>query len=39
VLAVADDPDANVKKGRVCEANFYGGELALQKGAKDDAVR
>lgn len=39
VLAAADDPDANTKIGRICEANIYGGELALQKGAKDDAVR
>jgi lipoprotein NlpI len=39
VLAAADDSDANTKKGRVGEAIFYGGELALQKGGKDDAVR
>ncbi len=38
-LAAADDANANTKKGRVCEANFYSGELALQQGAKDQATR
>jgi lipoprotein NlpI len=38
VLAAADDPDVK-KKSQVCEANFYGGELALRQGAKDEAVR
>ena len=28
-LAAADDPDPPIKRGRVCEANFYTGELAL----------
>jgi lipoprotein NlpI len=39
VLAAADDPDTKKKKNQVCEANFYGGELALRLGAKDEAVR
>jgi lipoprotein NlpI len=39
VLAAADDPDAKTKKSQVCEANFYGGELALRLDAKDEAVR
>jgi tetratricopeptide (TPR) repeat protein len=39
VLAAAGDPDANTKRGQVCEANFYSGELALQQGAKDEATR
>jgi len=39
VLAAADDPDAKKKKNQVCEANFYGGELALRLNAKDEAVR
>jgi lipoprotein NlpI len=39
MLAAADDPDAKKKKGQVCEANFYAGELALQQGAKEDAGR
>ena len=39
VLAAADDPTATTKKGQVCEANFYSGELALRNGAKDEALR
>jgi lipoprotein NlpI len=39
VLAAADDPDADTKRGQVCEANFYSGELALQQGAKEEAAR
>ena len=39
VLAAADDADANTKRGQVCEANFYSGELALQQGAKEEATR
>jgi lipoprotein NlpI len=39
VLAAADDPDAETRKGQVCEANFYSGELALQHGSKDEAER
>jgi tetratricopeptide (TPR) repeat protein len=38
VLAAADDPDASTKRGQVCEANFYIGELALQQGAKEEAT-
>jgi lipoprotein NlpI len=38
-LAAADDPDATKKKGQVCEANFYIGELLLLKGSKDEATR
>jgi len=39
VLAAADSSDPVIKRGRICEANFYTGELALQRGAKDEAVR
>jgi lipoprotein NlpI len=39
VLAAADDPDAKTKRGQVCEANFYLGQLALQQGAREDATR
>jgi hypothetical protein len=39
VLAAADDPDAHVKKGQICEANFYSGELALQQNVRQEAVR
>jgi lipoprotein NlpI len=38
VLAAADDPDPNTKKGQVCEAHFYIAELALQLGAKEEAA-
>ena len=39
VLAAADDPDPDIKKNQVCEANFYSGEIALQLGKRDDAIR
>jgi lipoprotein NlpI len=39
VLAAADDPNAAKKKGQLCVANFYSGELALRRSAKDEAVR
>ena len=39
LAAAADDADSTTKKGQVCEANFYSGELALQKGTKEDATR
>ena len=39
LLAAADDPDATRKRGQVCEANFYSGELSLTKGLKDEATR
>jgi lipoprotein NlpI len=39
VLAAADDPDAAKKKSRVCQANFYSGELSLTRGSKDEAIR
>jgi tetratricopeptide (TPR) repeat protein len=38
VLAAADDPNTSTKKSQVCEADFFNGELALQRGAKDEAV-
>ena len=38
VLAAADDPDPVKKTGQICEANFYSGEFALTKGAKDEAI-
>jgi lipoprotein NlpI len=38
VLTAADDPDPQTKKVRVCQANFYIAELALQRGDKDDAT-
>jgi lipoprotein NlpI len=39
VLAAADDPDATKKKGQVCDANFYSGELSLRQGVKEEAAR
>jgi tetratricopeptide (TPR) repeat protein len=39
VLAAADNPDGNTRKGQVCEANFYIGELKLQQGDKAEAAR
>jgi hypothetical protein len=39
VLAAADDLDAATKKEKVCEANFYTGELSLSKGSKEEAIR
>jgi lipoprotein NlpI len=39
VVAAADDPNADKKKTRVCEANFYAGELSLRDGMKDEASR
>jgi lipoprotein NlpI len=38
VLAAADDPDANTKRGQLCEANFHLGESALRQGAKERAA-
>jgi lipoprotein NlpI len=39
VLAAAEDKDPEKKRGQVCEANFYTGELAWQRGDKNEAVR
>jgi lipoprotein NlpI len=39
VLAAANDPDPKTKRGQLCEAHFYSGELALREGNKDEAAR
>jgi lipoprotein NlpI len=39
VLAAVDDPDASIKKGHVCELKFFSGQLALQRGDKNEAMR
>ena len=39
VFAAADDPNVWKKRGQVCEANFYVGELALQRGDREEALR
>jgi lipoprotein NlpI len=38
VFTAADDLDAGIKRGRVCEANFFLGELALIEDRRGDAV-
>lgn len=39
VLAAADNADAVKKKSQLCEAHFYGGELALRKKeSRDEAI-
>jgi lipoprotein NlpI len=37
--AAAEHSDAVIKKAQSCEANFYAGKLASQRGKKDDAKR
>ena len=39
LLAAADVANPRAKQGRVCEANFFTGELALQQGNADEAKR
>ncbi len=39
LLAAADVANPRAKQGRVCEANFFTGELALQQGKADEAKR
>jgi lipoprotein NlpI len=39
VLAAADDPDVKMKNIKICEANFFSGELALLRNAKEEATR
>jgi lipoprotein NlpI len=39
VLAAADDANPDTKKRQICEANFYGGEVALQRSNKEEAAR
>ena len=39
VVVAADDADPKTKKGQVCEANFFIGELALQNGMREEARR
>jgi lipoprotein NlpI len=39
VLGAADDSDPKKREAQMCETNFYSAELALQRGAKDDAQR
>lgn len=39
LMRAADDPEPIKKKGQICEANFFAGELNLQRGAKEEARR
>jgi lipoprotein NlpI len=39
LLIAADNANAATKQAQICEANFYGGELALLKDAKDEATK
>jgi lipoprotein NlpI len=38
-LAAAQDNDPKTTRGRSCEANFYGGEFALLKKDRQEALR
>jgi lipoprotein NlpI len=38
-LSAAADGDPKTQRGQICEANFYGGELALLKKEKPEALR
>ena len=39
VLAAADDPNPKTRDRQLCEASFFGGELALQRGDKGEAAQ
>jgi lipoprotein NlpI len=39
VLAAADDANPWTRKDQTCEANFFIGELAMQRSEKDEAAR
>jgi lipoprotein NlpI len=39
MLAAAENADVELKSEHVCEANVFGGELALGQGRKDEAMR
>ncbi|HXO01808.1 MAG TPA: tetratricopeptide repeat protein [Stellaceae bacterium] len=39
VLAASDDPDPTIKRGHICETNFYTGELALLHDDRETATR
>jgi lipoprotein NlpI len=39
LVAAVADPDPWTRRGQVCEANFYGGEPALARGNKEEAMR
>jgi lipoprotein NlpI len=39
MFAAATDADAELKNEKVCSANVFSGEFALQQGKKDEAIR
>jgi tetratricopeptide (TPR) repeat protein len=39
VLAAAADPDPTIRRGQICEAQFYSAEFALQRGDRKEAAR
>lgn len=39
LLAAADDKDPAIRRGKICQANFYSGELALSENAREEASR
>jgi tetratricopeptide (TPR) repeat protein len=39
LLTAAESPDAKTRNARVCETNFYTGELSLMEGSKVEAIR
>ena len=39
VLAAAADPDPAIRRGQICEAQFYSAEFALQQGSRKEAAR
>jgi lipoprotein NlpI len=39
LLAATNDPDPDRKQGKLCEADFFSGEVALRDGADQEAAR
>jgi tetratricopeptide (TPR) repeat protein len=39
LFAATDDSNAAIKKNRLCEANFFAGELAVRRNEKEEAAR
>ncbi|MBV8188947.1 MAG: tetratricopeptide repeat protein [Alphaproteobacteria bacterium] len=39
VMAATDDPDPTTRRGHICEANYYAGEVALLHGDRDGAIK
>lgn len=39
MFEAAEDNDARKRRGQLCEANFFGGEVAVGEGAREEAGR